>query len=148
MATLSPRGQQLAAEAHRLIAAAKAVRLVVGPGIPVDWDRAVERDFTDVWPPFRLGVPGGWCDLVRAFSEQLRRHAPGVAVVDSKEKYGGLRIDTAGTGDMETAWTLEQIYENASESVCQDCGERGHLRTDRAWYATLCDRHAEMREST
>lgn len=148
MATLSPQGQRLASEARRLIADAKARRLAAGPGIPEGWDRTIEMQYPDIWLPYRLGVPGGWCDLVAAFSTQLRRHAPGAFVNDSKEKYGGLRIDCVGTGDMETAWLLEEIYETASEGVCQDCGERGHMRTDRGWYATLCDRHAETREPT
>lgn len=146
MATLSPQGQRLAAEAHLLIAELKVLRTADGTGIPEGWDRAIERQYPDVWPPHVLGVPGGWCDLVAAFSVQMRRHAPGCSVNDSKEKYGGLRIDTGGTGDVQTAWLLEQIYETASEGVCQDCGERGELRTDRGWYATLCDRHAEERD--
>lgn len=88
-----------------------------------------------------MGVPSGWCDLVVAFTLQLRRHAPGVQVADSEEKYGGLRIDCA-SDDLGTAWLLEGLYESASEWVCQDCGERGRLRTDRARYATLCGVHA------
>jgi len=146
MATLSPHGLRLAAEATRLIEECKTARLAAGGGIAGGWDRAVERMYPDVWPPYRLGVPGGWCDLVVAFTLQLRRHAPGVVVADSKEKYAFLRIDCAGD-DLEVAWMLEQIHESASECVCQDCGERGSLRTDRAWYATLCDKHAGTRGS-
>jgi hypothetical protein len=146
MATLSPQGQRLAAEAHLLIAEFKALRLAAGTGVPEGWERAIEQQYPDVWPPHVLGVPGGWCDLVAAFSQQMRRHAPGCVVVDSKEKYGGLRIDTGGTGDMHAAWALEWIYETASESVCQDCGERGSLRSDCGWYATLCVRHALQRD--
>jgi hypothetical protein len=146
MATLSPLGQRLATEAQRLIADAKAARLAAGGGIPDDWDRAIERDYPNVWPPYKLGVPGGWCDLIAAFSLQMRRHAPGCVVTDSKEKYGLLRIDTGGDGDMLTAHALEWIYESASESVCQDCGERGGLRIDRGWYAALCDVHADVRD--
>ncbi|KQX40372.1 hypothetical protein ASD04_07010 [Devosia sp. Root436] len=136
------------ADARRRHVDAKAKRLeTVGSVIPVDWDRAVEAAWPTIWGAYRCGLPGGWVDLVLAFSEHLAEIAPLVWVEDSKEKYGGMRVDL--TGDLtEEAQALAEVYESLSEHVCQDCGEPGRLREDRAWYATLCDRHAVVREPT
>lgn len=105
----------------------------------------VAMQYPEIWSGRRIALPGGWCDLVAAFSEQLHRHAPGCRVAGCSEKYGTLRLDCVGD-DLDVAGLLEQIYEDLSETVCQDCGEPGSLRTDRTWYATLCDAHALKRD--
>tara|TARA_R110002124_G_scaffold16882_6_gene71406 strand:+ start:14506 stop:14949 length:444 start_codon:yes stop_codon:yes gene_type:complete len=140
------RAVDMAIMARRLHADVRKQRLAtVGPGIPDDWDRAVEAAWPTIWRSYGVSLPGGWVDVVMAFSQHLASVAPGVAVDDSKEKYGGMRLSL--TGDVtRNALDLADVYENLSETVCQDCGEPGQLRQDRGWWATLCDKHAEQRD--
>lgn len=134
-------------EAERLVAKAKASRLAkVGDAIPLDWDRAVEATYPTVWKPYKVAVPKGWIDLVVAFSEHLSKVSPLCYVEDSKEKFGTLRLSVTGDAVTREVWDLEGVYEAMSMHVCEDCGEPGTYRSERAWVVTLCDRHAAERD--
>lgn len=148
MAKRDTRFEALYDQAEALVAQAKAHRLATLPAgkrFPVDWERAVEAAYPQVWPEYRLGLPAGWIDLVLAFSDHLAAVAPGAYVDDSKEKFGSMRLQLSGEVT-DKALDLVDIYDTLSTFVCQDCGEPGHLRLDCGWDATLCDKHAAERD--
>ena len=60
-----------------------------------------------------------------------------------KEKFGGLRFYIGGTS-IEISDTIHgaiALAERLSYLICEDCGNKGHLRDDLGWYRTLCDTH-------
>ena len=90
----------------------------------------------------------GWHPLLEETFEKMERvgeeyHAD-VLIADVKEKYGVLRIDYDINGNFlrGARGKLDQIAEDAeikSGKVCELCGAPGKLRTERAWFKTLCD---------
>lgn len=134
-----------AAEAR--VTEAKAKRLATSPGrLPKDWGRAVEAAFPALWRPHMCEVPGGWVDVILAFSEHATSLAPSLVVEDAKEKYGGLRLNLSSDDMRWEDLDMGEVYESISLHTCQDCGEPGQPRTDRGWDATLCDLHDARRD--
>jgi len=80
----------------------------------------------------------GWKSLYAPLIERCK--AEGVAVLQVKEKFGGLRFYVGGASDR----LYEAIKEAESKSLtlCERCGEPGQLRKG-GWWKTLCDRHAQ-----
>lgn len=83
----------------------------------------------------------GWKSLYVPLIERCK--AEGVAVLQVKEKLGGLRFYVGAASDdlhhaIETA-------ESKSFTLCEQCGDPGELRKGGGWWQTLCDRHAQDR---
>jgi hypothetical protein len=85
----------------------------------------------------------GWKSLYEPLLERCK--AEGVAVLQVKEKFGGLRFYVSGGSDD----LFDAIDEVASKSftICEQCGAPGELRK-RGWSKTLCDRHAQERDGS
>ena len=62
-----------------------------------------------------------------------------IKVKQIKEKFGRLRVYTTLNDDY--IFGIGDITELLSEFVCESCGEKGELRTNRRWVRTLCDGH-------
>ena len=110
-------------------------------------------------------VGPGWRPLLLDLHTQLIEIDPEYEALQSKEKFGILRvyISVQGeshptfdvtlipggqivTGTMEEggdaysrAMDLVHNAERKSRVICEDCGEPGVLRTERFWLRTLCD---------
>jgi hypothetical protein len=57
-------------------------------------------------------------------------------IVDVKEKFGALRIETVGVFE-----DIDEI-EEMSRTMCEICGDVGKtIQTSTGWYKTLCERH-------
>lgn len=77
----------------------------------------------------------GWFQLIKELSEKLE--PLDVVAQQVKEKFGGLRFYVEyGTDEV---FDIIEEFEDRSFHVCEACGQPGVLRTDRHWYATLCD---------
>lgn len=104
--------------------------------------------------PIRCG--DGWYDLLdelctkleRIIIQQPREHRPQYAATQVKEKYGLLRFYIQGAPTPRMAELIRQAA-NASESICDVCGEPGDLKSDKGprgyWVRTRCEEHADAR---
>jgi len=90
-------------------------------------------------------IDPGWWDLVEVALRSLEaiavtQRAAGesvVVVLEMKEKYGSLRIDTSRVTPAIT--TIIERAEAQSLQTCSRCARHGHLRNRDAWMVTLCD---------
>lgn len=57
-------------------------------------------------------------------------------VVQVKEKMGTLRFYAQGSS--EEMWKRIQIAENATSTICEECGEEGELKRENGWYKVRC----------
>jgi hypothetical protein len=85
----------------------------------------------------------GWHSIIEALCEMLERRNIEVKVVQTKEKFGGLRFYHGGVQTEEEresymAMGAIQHAEEMSFHVCEDCGASAELRQE-GWYRTLCD---------
>ena len=101
------------------------------------------------WPYEIWGVEcrDGWKKLYEPLVEECRYL--GVEILQIKEKFGGLRfyISDKTTSAFKPFQTLRDHIDEAehqSYKTCEECGEKGFLRTDRSWIKTLCNTHAEV----
>jgi hypothetical protein len=80
-------------------------------------------------------VGRGWSSLIDRVYDALPEDT---AVIDVKEKFGGLRIyvDSAP----KEFWDLLQNLEKESMTMCEVCGRAGSPRKT-GWIKTLCDEH-------
>lgn len=88
----------------------------------------------------------GWWGLLDKYLPQIWAIDPDCDVI-VKEKYGLLRIRPYEVKKGLSWKAFRPIYieaEEASATVCEICGEPGCVRTDQAWWQTLCDRCAAM----
>jgi hypothetical protein len=89
-------------------------------------------------------VGKGWHPLIDTIYDMLERREPNYVIVQVKEKLGGLRVyaegGTVSRRGLHFIWDVEK----QSQTVCEMCGAEGRLRTNRAWYKTLCDTHADL----
>ena len=94
-----------------------------------------------------IGV--GWSKLVSQLCfriDEYQKQMPEshfeepVAVVQIKEKFGGLRFYTYG-GDAYTQGMID-FAESISYSICEDCSQPGKPRRE-GWVRTLCDACSE-----
>ena len=84
----------------------------------------------------------GWKSLYGPLIERCK--AEGVAVLQVKEKQGGLRFYVgAASDDLHRAI---EAAESRSFTLCEQCGDAGELRNGGGWWQTLCDRHALDRD--
>jgi hypothetical protein len=89
---------------------------------------------------FAVECGEGWKSLYAPLIERCK--AEDVAILQVKEKFGGLRFYVGGGSDDLYA----AIEEAASRSLtlCERCGAPGELRTG-GWWQTLCEQHARAR---
>ena len=66
-----------------------------------------------------------------------------VAVMQIKEKFGGLRFYYDGGDDYVRG--LVTMAESWAAHTCEECGERGEHRSG-GWIRTLCDKHEAERQ--
>ncbi len=98
--------------------------------------------------PYEICPPFGWVNLVLELDEDLAELIPDYTISQVKEKFGALRFYVAKYGasryEQAVAEARNTIIraEEASENICQVCGDLGSKRRDRMWWATLCDDHA------
>ena len=78
----------------------------------------------------------GYLRLAAAYSKRTKK---GIKVKQIKEKFGRLRVYTTLNDDY--IFGIGDITELLSEFMCESCGEKGTLRTNRRWVKTLCDSH-------
>lgn len=99
--------------------------------------------------PGMIAPPHGWVELVLNLDSELSHILPDYTIAQVKEKFGGLRyyIESYGVDPddprVEIAKELIAEAEEASKSMCQICGEEGHVHDARVWCATLCDDHVD-----
>ena len=77
----------------------------------------------------------GWLRLIDPLIDICKRK--GLKIIQVKEKYGGLRF-YVDPYDSEVEDMID-IAEGDSLFICEICGAKGMLRTDRHWVKTLCD---------
>ena len=114
----------------------------VGPGFVV-YERAPGLVGYDL-DLAKASVGAGWHPLLELIFRLLDmpQHArrPQPYVIQVKEKLGGLRVYLENAGEYESGYVSG--LESASFLICEECGERGTLRTDRTWHRTLCENHS------
>ena len=85
----------------------------------------------------------GWYALLRQLFADISRHATEhgltVTVESVREKYASLRVSTQG----EDAYIERLVLaaEEASTTVCDECGEVAQRLDDGWWITTRCDAH-------
>jgi ribosomal protein L37AE/L43A len=90
----------------------------------------------------------GWHALAEEMCERIATALPrsalrGFAVVEVSERAGRLRVRVVGAGRSEALLVaaIAREAEEASETVCQQCGRPGARAARGGWTATLCDEH-------
>ena len=91
-----------------------------------------------------FGVGNGWLGILKRLIVDLIELGWDKQICQVKEKFGGLRFYTNGVS--EDVYSRIRLAEDASYITCEKCGELGELRGG-GWMATLCDEHAEGRET-
>lgn len=103
---------------------------------------------------YQISPPKGWVPLVVQLDADIAAVLPDYKIAQVKEKFaelcyyiGSYGID-APLDDPRIARIQDLIAEATvkSKSMCQMCGQPSYLRTDAAWYATLCDAHVDVRK--
>jgi hypothetical protein len=84
-----------------------------------------------------LGVGEGWRKLVEPLIEMSEKE--GAAVLQIKEKFGGLRFYTGECS--QELYDAIDAAEKASFSVCEECGEPGTPNSKGGWTKTTCEVH-------
>jgi hypothetical protein len=89
-----------------------------------------------------FGVSEGWLPLIKSMIEELIELGWDKCLVQSKEKFGGLRfyIETYPEGAEE----IITKYEKLSHETCETCGVKGTTTKINNWLHTLCDDHAKQ----
>ncbi len=102
--------------------------------------------YNEILEEARACVGKGWWPIIDKYLPQIVELAPDCDII-VKEKYGTLRIGAYGKSlDHKKLMELEMAAEEASVTVCEECGAPGKLRTDFYWIETLCDRCAAARK--
>lgn len=92
----------------------------------------------------------GWYNIINALCENIMAYCnshncPTPAVIQVKEKFGGLRFYTRGT-----VWEIDRMIEDAEElsyKTCESCGASGKQDENQVgWIVTLCDECCKEQE--
>lgn len=88
-----------------------------------------------------FGVGEGWLQLIKDMVEELIALGWDKRLVQSKEKFGGLRfyLETYPEGATEVI----SKYEKLSYETCEECGDKGEPKKINGWVQTLCEAHVE-----
>lgn len=102
-----------------------------------------EADLKDNVAIGSIDVNAGWLPIVVDLHRSILRLDPeDYQVTQIKEKFGGLRFYYSVNKEYSMAVAeLVRTAEKTASETCEVCGAPGHLRTERAWLLTLCDRH-------
>jgi hypothetical protein len=85
-----------------------------------------------------FGVGQGWFGILKNLIEESIDAGWDKQILQSKEKFGGLRFYTNGVP--EEVNDIISKYTKLSVETCEECGEPGELRQG-GWIRTLCDKH-------
>lgn len=94
-----------------------------------------------------ISVGDGWDHLVKPLLEELEQL--GGAVLQVKEKFGGLRFYYRLSNDHPQALAFGESVEKAeaqSFDTCEECGQPGELRSGK-WLVTLCNHDERIRQA-
>lgn len=94
---------------------------------------AYRRELT--LPDAKACVGAGWGPLVERLYNACDHQ--GVAILQIKEKFGGLRFYVGGASD--STLQLIEAAEDESRKTCELCGKAGGQRVERGWVWTRCD---------
>lgn len=94
---------------------------------------------------FGIECGPGWFKLIYELcvklDEVIREKYPEMVdtfeVVQVKEKFGTLRFYVSSGN--EEIYNIIDEYEHKSATICEMCGNIGHLNSRHGWYSTLCD---------
>lgn len=126
--------------------------------VPMAWQAEARFAALQAKPVFSrcgIAVGAGWLSLLERLVAGIEAMPGGAAIraSDCKEKFGGLRLYTHVDDHMlatlqplpaydgPSADDLISAAEDASEHVCQWCGDVGETVTIHGWVSTLCSRH-------
>lgn len=95
------------------------------------------------WEDFLLCGMRGWKDIFMSLVDDLFKLGWDGRILQIKEKFGGLRIYTAGCSDE----IFDRVLEAESQSLktCMECGKPGSPKGD-YWILTLCQEHRDKRD--
>ena len=88
-------------------------------------------------------VGPGWSDILARLVSELEQLGWDGRILQIKEKFGGLRFYVEAASD-EVYARIEQA-EQDSYHVCEECGQRGMIRSG-GWIKTLCDECEALRQ--
>lgn len=93
-------------------------------------------------------VGKGWHPLVRKLIDDLFDRGWDGDLPQIKEKLGGLRFYCSLPSGLSEAaykemYDLISAAEAESERTCEECGERGKIRSFNGWLRCVCDEHAK-----
>lgn len=91
----------------------------------------------------------GWYPMIMELIEKIAKLDTDkeLRIFQIKEKFGGLRFYIEG-GTSKEIYDLIDEYEKKSYSICEICGDEGHVRSDLSWIRTLCDKHYDEIKNT
>jgi hypothetical protein len=82
-------------------------------------------------------LPKGWASIAQQLQERLEPFvAAGGKVLQVKEKFGGLRVYTAG----DDLPALDDLCEAAGKT-CVECGAPGTMSARYGWISPRCEAH-------
>jgi len=86
-----------------------------------------------------LEISEGWYQLIHDLLAELLETDWDKDIHQVKEKFGGLRFYIGGASS--EVHKIISKYERLSYETCENCGEKGELRSDLGWWRTLCEKH-------
>ena len=97
-----------------------------------------------------IAVGKGWWPIIESLCSNIHSHiiwkkgtCPQVAVMQIKEKFGGLRFYYDGGDD--TIRGMVSMAETWASHTCETCGVPGNSR-EGGWIKTLCNTHEDERQ--
>jgi hypothetical protein len=96
--------------------------------------------------PVYFAIGDGWFSLLyelsTAIMEHVRKNPEALPIItDIKEKYAGLRYYINGGDDVID--DLIEKAEDASYTICEQCGNPGEVMTRGYWLSTRCLEHKD-----
>jgi hypothetical protein len=79
------------------------------------------------------------------FKHKYKGVPEGFAIVQVKEKFGGLRFYVHGGDDV--VHELIRFAENLADQTCEFCGSNQNIMRSQGWIITACEKCTETRES-
>jgi len=100
--------------------------------------------------PWGICTGDGWYNLIRNLCAEIQAYVDysGIEQVEFsqiKEKFGQLRayIDN---GD-EKVYDIIRLAETLSSEICESCGMKGYIKSNRGWLTSMCDECRESRRN-
>lgn len=94
----------------------------------------------------------GWYDILELligqidhyFTHKYKGVPEGFAIVQVKEKFGGLRFYVDGGDDV--VYELIRFAENLADRTCEYCGSNQNIMRSQGWIITACESCTKTRE--